>query len=395
MNTLPYGDISQNINTLTSGVSGAIGLAEGKGSQSGYDVQNALSTFGANLAKERIPASGFLNFITKVMGGNVKDTGSDNKNPVMAGIESAKNKVIAGIPVVGNSDILPDKLNSFGETISKPNLVESLLGATNPSISESDKLTGITPVGSKDLNSVAIENLTTVDDKTAYNNVIKRLEDAGDRVTNTNVFKELVKDKNYILAAKYDKKINKTIDDNDKVALAKFDALDEEHQKVYLEDSQNAFDTYSAQLNNKQANGTLSKDDKDTYKEWNGTGNSLLVKALVAKTNVENNVSQDVINLYERTTSKKEYNILSDEERAKLDTYISQLNSNGVKARDFSSSSSSSKNYSSSSIPLTKAVTSGTGSTGKFAHQDINVEIPQVIKPEPQYVIKQRKISVS
>ena len=396
MNTLPYGDIAQNVSNLTSGVSGAIGLAEGKGGQSGYDLQNAISTFGANLAKERIPASSFLNFTTKIIGGNVKDTNSDNKNPIIGGIESATNKVISGIPVLGNSDILPDKKNSFGDVIQKPNAISTILGATNPSISESDKSTGITAVGSKGLNKVAKTNLTTEEEKTAYNDIVKRLEDNGDSVTDSNVAKEFVKDGNPLLASKYDSSINQSIDDADKIALAKYNVLDSDHQQVYVQDQQKALDTYTAQLNNKQANGTLSDDDKKTYKVWSGSGNSLLVKALVAKTNVENNVSRETLNIYEQLGSKKDYNNLSAEQRAAIDTYVSQLSANGVKVPDFlSGSSSGSSTKGASSVPLTKAVTSGSNGGGKFAHQDINVEIPQAVKPAPQYVIKQRKISVS
>lgn len=394
MNTLPYGDIAQNVSNLTSGISGAIGLAEGKGGQSGYDLQNAISTFGANLAKERIPASAFLNFTTKIIGGNVKDTNSDNKNPIIGGIESATNKVISGIPVLGNSDILPDKKNSFGDVIQKPNAISTILGATNPSISESDKSTGITAVGSNNLNKVAKTNLTTTEDKDAYNTIVKRLEDNGDSVTDSNVAKEFVKDGKPLLASKYDSSINTSIDDDDKIALAKYNTLDADHQAVYVQDQQKALDTYTAQLNNKEANGTLSDDDKKTYKVWSGSGNSLLINALVAKTNVDNNIPTETINLYEQVTTQKEYDKLSSDQRAKLDEYAAALQKNGVKVRSFLLGGDSSSKKGASNVPLTKAVTSGGGGSGKFAHQDINVDIPQVVKPAPQYVIKQRKISV-
>lgn len=405
INTYPYGQAGQKLGAVADVIGG---VSEGiRNGQAAYGFKEGVASLLGGLGKELVPASSFLNLITKMLGGNVKKTTVDNpKNADVwqagaAGVQQSANQVMSGIPGLGNSGMLPDKTNSFGETMKKPNAGAAFLGATNDSIAQSDAATGITAVGSKDLNSVAKTNLTTVDERTAYNNIVKRLEKAGDQVTDTNVFKEFVKDKNYLLAAKYDSNIDPSIDDADKTALAKYDALDADHQKIYIENQKNALDTYTAQLNNKQANGTLSKDDTKTFKVWGGTGdgNSLLVRALVAKTNVDNNVSADTLNLYEQVTSKKDYNNLSSEQRAALDKYAAQLKANGVMVRDFlaggsGSGSGGSKAKGASNVPLTKAVTSGSGGSGKFAHQDINVNIPQVVKPAPQYIIKQRKISV-
>jgi hypothetical protein len=400
INTYPYGEVGQKLGAaadvvggVTSGVSGG---------QQAYGFKEGVASIVGGLAKENIPASAFLNTLTKMLGGNVKDTtiqnpkNADTFQAGITGLQEAGAKVIAGLP--GVSNLLPDKKNSFGDTIAKPTAGEALLGAGNDSIAQSDAATGITPAGAQGLNSTAKANLVTADDKKAYNDAIQTLKDNGTDVTDSNVFKQLAKVGNYTLAAKYDTNINQDLTGDQKTAIAKYDALDSGHQTVYLQTPKNALDYYSAQIENKNKNGTLNNEDTAMYSVWGGSGNSLMVKAAVAKTNVDNNVPNDVLNLYRQVTTKKQYNSLNAEQKANLSQYASELEANGVVVRDFLSaggSGGSGSRSSAGSIPLTRAVTSGGGGTGKFAHQKIATSIPQVVKPMPQYVIQQRKISVN
>lgn len=168
------------------------------------------------------------------------------------------------------------------------------------------------------------------DDQASYIKAANALNTAGTSLSSSTIEAQLVKDGKVDLAATLNKNIPSSLPPEDKRALETYSTLGSDGQKnVWLQDNNNAASYYDATIRQKQAQGALTTDDTDISAAWSGSGNSLYVKDLVAQTNKQNNVPQDVIELY-KDTSKTEYEKMSGSKKDQLTAYAQQLNNNGI-----------------------------------------------------------------
>ena len=190
----------------------------------------------------------------------------------------------------------------------------------------------------KTLRTVGVTNMADVQkfarlssgDQQSYVDAVKALNQAGTTVDSSSVERHLVDNGKVELAAQLNKNIPDNLTQDDKNALERFATSgNSDQRKVWLQNNDNAASYYSAELNRKAATGALTNEDKDTSGTWSGTGNTLAVKALVAQTNKQFNVSQDLQQLYEDTTKTK-YEHMSGPQKDALTQYAEQLNQNGV-----------------------------------------------------------------
>lgn len=167
-------------------------------------------------------------------------------------------------------------------------------------------------------------------DQTDYIKAANSLNQAGTAISGTEMEKQLVKNGNIPLAASLNPNIPKSLSQQDKNTLETYSTLGADGQKnVWLQNNDNAYNYYTALVNQKQAQGALTTDDTDVGAAWSGSGNSLYVKALVAQTDKQNNVPQSLVELYKNTT-KTEYEKMSGSQKDQLTAYAQQLNNNGV-----------------------------------------------------------------
>lgn len=169
-------------------------------------------------------------------------------------------------------------------------------------------------------------------DQADYLKAIKDVNTSTDGTTlsASSIESQLAKNGNIPLAASLNKGISSSLSQQDKNTLETYKLKGE----TYLEDNTNAYNYYMADINNKNALGTLTTGpDKDTDMgtAFSGTGGTLYVKAAVAKTNAENNVPQSLQDLYYHTT-KTQYDKgeISAADSAALTKYVQELNANGV-----------------------------------------------------------------
>ncbi len=167
-------------------------------------------------------------------------------------------------------------------------------------------------------------------DQQAYVDVVKGLNQSGTTVNSSAIEKELVSKGNVGLAASLNTSIPSSLPQDQKNALEGYATAGNTGQRnVWLQNNDNADSYYKAAIAKAEATGALTNEDKDTSGTWSGTGNTLAVKSLVAQTNKQNNVPQELQQLYEDTT-KKQYENMSGAQKDQLTQYASQLNANGV-----------------------------------------------------------------
>lgn len=185
-------------------------------------------------------------------------------------------------------------------------------------------------IGITDASDVQNFSKLSTEDQGSYVTAAKQLSQAGTSISSGSIQSQLVKNGKTALAANLNKDIPGSLPQESKEALETYSTLGSNGQKgVWLQDNNNALSYYNAVLRQKQAQGALTTADTDTGSTYSGSGGSLAVKALVAKTNQQNNVPQSLVELYANTT-KTEYNNMSGTEKTELTNYATQLNKNGV-----------------------------------------------------------------
>lgn len=180
-----------------------------------------------------------------------------------------------------------------------------------------------------------VENFSKLStkDQGSYVDAVDALNKAGTAVSTSSVQGQLVKNGNTELAASLNKNIPSSLSQDAKNTLETYSTQGSAGQKTkWLEDNNNAANYYPAEISQKQAQGALTTGpdgDTDMGTAFSGTGGTLYVKAAVAKTNQENNVSPALQDQYYHTT-KTEYNDMNGVEKDALTAYVQQLNANGV-----------------------------------------------------------------
>ncbi len=203
-------------------------------------------------------------------------------------------------------------------------------------------------------------------DQQTYVDVVKSLNAAGTTVNSSAIEKELVSKGNVGLAASLNTSIPTDPPQDQKNALEGYATAGNTGQRnVWLQNNDNADSYYKAAIAKAQATGALTNEDKDTSGTWSGTGNTLAVKALVAQTNKQNNVSQELQQLYEDTT-KTQYNNMTGAQKDALTQYANQLNANGVIDK-FGIASGTSGGSSKNNLPNGNAVVMPSKGTGLTA----------------------------
>lgn len=177
------------------------------------------------------------------------------------------------------------------------------------------------------------------------------------------------------------------------LAVAK--TMDGDTRKKWLDTPKNASNYWNATYDNKDANGTLTEDDKSLMKADN-----LAYKALAAKVNYRSGAEPAVIQAY-KEYSLKQWKALADDnplkaklwelDKARADAGVSGRSDDKAKQKYISSSNSGKGGKGSSNISL-PAISKASGEGQKFITiaKDKNA-VPQVAKATPK---ARRTISV-
>ena len=297
---------------------------------------------------------------------------ADNPLAPVLNVKGAQNASTVAFPkdFTGeqNAKAVNDYLGQTGTTYS------SKTAATVANQTQAQQKASI--AATKSLKTVGITNPADVntfsklssDDQTAYIKAAQQVLQGGGTASSSTVQTQLVKNGHVAAAANLNTSIPSKLSQNDKNALETYStAGNSGQQAVWLQDNTNANNYYKAVINQKAATGALTNEDKDTSGTWSGTGNTLAVKALVAKTNQQNNVPQDLVQLYENTT-KTQYDNMSGAQKDALTKYAQELSANGVtdKFGIANGTSGSSKNNLPSGAAIVKP-SSGSGLTAGSA----------------------------
>jgi len=120
--------------------------------------------------------------------------------------------------------------------------------------------------------------------------------------------------------------VNDSLSSDDQKALLTYNTMSSDKRDAWLDDNTNALDYYTANYDNKKANGTLSAKDDDLEEK-----SSARYKMVTAQVNSKFNATPDLALLYQETTEKELENMSdSDPRKAELIAYDKARTEAGV-----------------------------------------------------------------